>query len=162
MGEHAMSVGRGQLLRRLAQAWEAFQQSYAGLAEAELLEPGVTGAWSIKDVIAHVTWWEEEALTHLPLILAGGRPPRYSVTYGGIDAFNARMTAQKKALSLAEVLGQREEVRRRLIAFIESAPGDQVSGETRFRRRLRLDTYGHYAKHARAIRNWRGRSGRSH
>src|SRR3989454_12763500 len=96
MGEHAMSVGRGQLLRRLAQAWEAFQQSYAGLAEAELLEPGVTGAWSIKDVIAHVTWWEEEALTHLPLILAGGRPPRYSVTYGGIAAFNARMTEQDR------------------------------------------------------------------
>src|SRR5256885_3394860 len=52
----------------------------------------------------------------------------------------------------------RDAVHRRLIALIESAPGNQVSGETRFRRRLRLDTYGHYAKHARAIRNWRERS----
>jgi len=154
-------VDRRQLLKRLEEAWEALKESYAGLSDAELLEPGVAGAWSVRDVIAHVTWWEEEALTHLPLILAGGRPPRYSVTYGGIDAFNAKMTAQKKDLSLAEVIGQRDEVHRRLIAFIESAPGDQVSGETRFRRRLRLDTYGHYAKHARAIRNWREQSGRS-
>ena len=154
-------MDRRQLLKRLEEAWEALKESYAGLSDGELLEPGVAGVWSVRDVIAHVTWWEEEALTHLPLILAGGRPPRYSVTYGGIDAFNAKMTAQKKDLSLAEVIGQRDEVHRRLIAFIESAPGDQVSGETRFRRRLRLDTYGHYAKHARAIRNWREQRGRS-
>jgi hypothetical protein len=148
-------VNRGQLLKRIDQAWEAFKQSYTGLQDAELLEPGVTGGWSIKDIIAHVTWWEEEALTHLPLILTGGRPPRYSVTYGGIDAFNARMTEQRKDLPLAEVLRQRDDVHRRLIAFIESAPEDQATGDTRFRRRLRLDTYGHYPKHARAIRIWR-------
>jgi hypothetical protein len=155
-------VDREQLLKRLDQAWEAFKQSYAGLTDAELLESGVTGAWSIKDIIAHVTWWEEEALTHLPLILAGGRPPRYSVTYGGIDAFNARMTAQRKNLPLAEVLRQRDEVHCRLIAFIESAPDDQTTGDTRFRRRLRLDTYGHYPKHARAIRTWRERRSTLH
>jgi hypothetical protein len=148
-------VDRGQLLKRLDTAWEAFKQSYAGLPDEELLELGVTGAWSIKDIIAHVTWWEEEALTHLPLILTGGRPPRYSVTYGGIDAFNARMTEKRKDWSLAEVLQQRDDVHRRLIAFIERAPADQATGDTRFRRRLRLDTYGHYPKHARAIRSWR-------
>jgi len=109
----------------------------------------------VKDIIAHVTWWEEEALTHLPLIVAGGRPPRYSVTYGGIDAFNAKMTKQRQNLTLAEVLRQRDNVHGRLIALVRSAPETQVTGETRFRRRLRLDTYGHYPKHARAIRAWR-------
>jgi hypothetical protein len=148
-------VGRERLLQRLGNAWEALKESYAGLSEPDLLEPGVTGAWSIKDIIAHVTWWEEEALTHLPLILAGGKPPRYSVKYGGIDAFNAGMTEQRKDLSLAEVLRQRDAVHGRLIAFIDTAPETQVTGDTRFRRRLRLDTYGHYPKHARAIRTWR-------
>src|SRR5437773_3833090 len=100
------------------------------------MEAGVTGAWSVRDIIAHVTWWEEEALTHLPLILAGGRPPRYSVTYGGIDAFNATMTKQRKDLSLAEVVRQRDDVHRRLIALLRSAPETQVTGETRLRRRL--------------------------
>ncbi len=146
---------RERLLKRLDNAWKALEESYAGLSDAELIEPGVTGAWSVSDIIAHVTWWEEEALTHLPLILTGGRPPRYSVTYGGIDLFNARMTEQRKQLSLAEVRRRRDEVHRRLIAFIERAPETEVTGETRFRRRLRLDTYGHYPKHARAIRQWR-------
>jgi hypothetical protein len=150
-------MDRERLLKRLDKAWDAFQESYAGLSEAELLVPGVTGAWSIKDIIAHVSWWEEEALKHLPLILAGGRPPRYSVTYGGIDAFNARMTERKKDLSHTEVLRQRDDIHRRLVALIQSAPEAQMTRETRFRRRLRLDTYGHYPKHARAIRTWRER-----
>jgi len=154
-GVETKAGGVQQLLKRLDAAWRAFTQSYAGLPEPDLLQPGVTGAWSVRDIIAHVTIWEREALKHLPLILGGGRPPRYSVTYGGIDAFNARTTEQNKHLSLADVLRQQEAVHGRLIALVEGLPADQLGGHTRFRRRLRLDTYGHYPLHARAIREWR-------
>ena len=82
-------MDRPGLLKRLDTAWGAFQDSYAGLPAAELMEPGVTGDWSVRDILAHVTTWEEEALKYLPLILEGGTPPRYRATYGGIDAFNA-------------------------------------------------------------------------
>jgi hypothetical protein len=151
-------MNRSQLLNRVDTAWEALKASYTGLSDSELLEPGVTGTWSVRDIIAHVTWWEEEALTHLPRILEGERPPKYSVTYGGIDAFNAQMTEEKRNLSLSEVLKQRDETHSRLNDFIQSVPEDQIAQETRFRRRLRLDTYSHYPKHAEAIRKWRERS----
>jgi hypothetical protein len=144
------------MLDRIARAWAHFEASYAGLSDAELLTPGVTGHWSVRDIIAHVTWWEEEALAHLPLIREGGRPPRYSVTYGGIDAFNALMTERRRHLPLAEVLRQHEGVHARLLEYVRSAPEELYARETRFRRRLRLDTYGHYPIHARAIRAWRG------
>ena len=152
-------MDRSQLLKRLDRAWEALKASYVGLSDAELMAPGVTGDWSVKDTIAHVTWWEEEALTHLPLILAGGRPARYSVRYGGIDAFNDQMMEQKRKLSLSEVLRQQDDAHRRLIDFIQSVPEGQIAQETRFRRRLRLDTYSHYPKHAEAIRKWRDARG---
>ena len=71
------------VLKRLDGAWEDLLESYAGLSDSELLVPGVTRDCSVRDIITHVTWWEEEALTHLPRILAGGKPPRYSVSYGG-------------------------------------------------------------------------------
>ena len=144
-----------QVLQRLDSAWADFEDSYAGLSEAELLTPGVTGQWSVRDIIAHVTWWEEEALEHLPLIRDGGRPPRYSVKYGGIDAFNAMRTAQRRHLSLAEVLRQHDDVHERLIAYVAAAPEELYARETRFRRRLRLDTFAHYPIHARAVRAWR-------
>jgi hypothetical protein len=151
-------MNRQQLLKQLNKAWTAFRESYAGLSDSQLTEPDVAGHWSVKDIIAHVTWWEEEALKHLPLILKGGRPPRYSIQYGGIDAFNAQMTEQKRDLSLSDVLRQLEETHRRLIDYIQSAPEEQFTQGTRFRRRLRLDTYSHYPKHAQAIREWRERS----
>jgi hypothetical protein len=147
-----------QVLRRLDAAWADFEASYAGLSDAQLLIPGVQGQWSVRDIIAHVTWWEEEALKHLPLVHQGGRPPRYSVQYGGIDAFNALMTERRRHLALAEVLRQHDDVHARLLAYARAAPEELYARETRFRRRLRLDTYGHYPLHAKVIRAWRERS----
>ena len=146
-----------KLLAKLDGAWTEFRESYAGLPDEQLLQPGVTGEWSVRDTIAHVTWWEEEALKHLPLIQAGGRPPRYSTTYGGIDAFNALNTELKRDLSLADVQRAFEETHRRLVAYIRTVPPEQLAGDTRFRRRLRLDAYGHYPIHTQEIRNWRRR-----
>ena len=150
-------MNRQQLLQKVDQAWAQIKESYAGLSDSQLTEPDVMGDWSVKDILAHVTWWEEEALKHLPLIIKEGRPPRYSTQYGGIDAFNALMTERRQDLSLADVLQQQEETHRRLIDYLQSAPEEQFTQETRFRHRLRLDTYSHYAQHAKAIREWRER-----
>jgi hypothetical protein len=155
-----MSMDRQQLLKQLDKAWVALKESYAGLSDSELAEPGVMGNWSVRDILGHVTTWEEEALKYLPLILEGGRPPRYSTKYGGIDAFNAQMTEQKRDRALSEVLQQLDETHRRLIDYVHIAPEEQFTHETRFRRRLRLDTYSHYPQHTRAITEWRRQSGR--
>jgi uncharacterized protein YdhG (YjbR/CyaY superfamily) len=150
-------VTRSRLLKRVEARWQELVASYADLSAADMTERGVTGTWSVKDIVAHVTVWEEEALSHLPAILAGRRPPRYSVTHGGIDAFNAQMTERNRELSLAEVLRRRDATHRRLVEFIRSVPESACASDTRFRRRLRLDTYGHYAIHAKAILGWRER-----
>jgi hypothetical protein len=144
-----------KLLAQLDAAWTEFRESYAGLSDDQLVQPGVSDEWSVRDTIAHVTWWDEEALKHLPMILAGGQPPRYSVTYGGIDAFNAKMTAQQRDRSLADVRAQAEATHRRLVAYLRSIPPEQIVAEPRFRRRLRLDTFGHYRLHTEQIRAWR-------
>jgi hypothetical protein len=151
------TMDRRRLLQRLDKGWLEFKESYTGLSDSQILEPGVQGRWSVRDILAHVTTWEEEALIHLPLILEGGRPPRYSTTYGGIDAFNALMTERKRDLPLSEVRRQLDEVHGRLVHYVHRTPEELITREARFRRRLRLDAYGHYPKHARAIRLWRQR-----
>lgn len=151
-------MDKQQLLQRLDKAWVLFKESYAGLSDSQLTEPGVLGNWSVKDILAHVTTWEEETLKDLPFIIQGGKPPLYSIMYGGIDAFNAQMTEQKRGLSLTVILTQLDETHRRLIDYVQTVPEEQFTRETRFRRRLRLDTYSHYPQHAKAIREWRERS----
>jgi hypothetical protein len=65
------------------------------------------------------------------------------------------MTERKKDFSSSDVLTQLDETHGQLIDLIQSTPEDQFIRETRFRHRLRLDTYSHYPKHAEAIRKWR-------
>src|SRR5713226_3184308 len=89
-GDTLRIMDKQQLLKRLETAWTALKESYTGLSDAQLLEPGVMGDWSVKEILAHLTIWEEEALKYLPLLSNGEKPPRY-VRYGGIDAFNAQM-----------------------------------------------------------------------
>lgn len=151
----APEIRVARMLDQLDVAWQDFQGTYAGLTEAQLLIPGVTGDWSVRDLIAHVAWWDAEAITHLPLVLRDEPLPRYSRLYGGIDAFNALMTERKRGLSLDEVRREFVETHGRLVAFIESVPPAEIVARPRFRHRLKLDTFGHYPIHAADIRAWR-------
>ena len=46
-----------EALRTERNRWEAV---LAEVSEARMTEPGVAGEWSVKDIIAHVTWFERE------------------------------------------------------------------------------------------------------
>ena len=140
-----------QLLDRLEREWKMFLQSFEGLPDNVLMEPGAVGHWSVRDVLAHVTTWEEESLKALPLILNDELLPRY----GGIDAFNAREQERKRNLSLEQVKKELAATHQNLIAFLEKAPDSAFTTGSRFLRRLRLDTYNHYREHATQIIAWR-------
>ncbi|HNT54344.1 MAG TPA: maleylpyruvate isomerase N-terminal domain-containing protein [Anaerolineaceae bacterium] len=146
-----------QIIDKINQGWLDLQSAWAGLSDAQLTQPGVTEDWSVRDILAHVSWWEEESLKHLPDILAGKQPPRYSATYGGIDAFNALMTRQWQNLPLPEVLQKINATHERLVAYLAGLDEEPFKTETRFRRRLGWDSYKHYPIHAQAIREWRER-----
>ena len=152
-------MNKQQFIKKLDSAWSAFESSYAGLPDSKLTQPGVVDAWSVKDLLAHITTWELEALKYLPVILAGSRPPRYSTQYGGLDAFNALMTERKRELPLAEVRRQLAETHAQLVDYVQTAPEDQFALPTPFRHRLRLETTSHYNLHARMILDWRDRAG---
>lgn len=152
-------MNKQQLFNKIGTAWGALQAAYDGLSAAQMVQPGITGDWSVKDILGHVTTWEEEALKHLPHILEGVRPPRYADLYGGIDAFNALKAAENRSRSLEEVLARFRETHDQLVAYIAAAPDEQITRETRFRRRIRLDSYSHYPVHTQAILEWRERQG---
>jgi hypothetical protein len=146
-----------QVIAKLENAWSDFRESYAGMDDTRLLEPGVIEDWSVKDLMAHVSWWEEEALKYLPYALEGKRPPRYKDQYGGIDAFNAKMTELKRGLSLGEVRRYMADTHNKLLAYLQTIPEEPFKTETRFRHRLRMDTFSHYPVHTEAILEWRSK-----
>ena len=80
---------------------------------AAMLEQGVVPGWSVKDLLAHVATWEEEAVQALQLIVQGKRPPRY----GGVDGFNARRHELHASLSLPEARDRLRESHRAAFGY---------------------------------------------
>ena len=144
-------MNRNQLLARIDRQWRALNEALSGLPDAVMLEKGVVEGWSAKDVIAHVATWDGEALKALPLIMQGRRPPRY----GGVDNFNARQYDTNARLGLFEARETLIATHQRLLDFLTTVPESWFATETRFRHRLRLDTWGHYPEHTEAILKWR-------
>lgn len=142
------------LFRRINAAWTELQDAISGLPDETLVEPGAVGEWSVRDLLAHVTTWEEEALKALPVILQGGKLPRYA-SQGGIDAFNARQQEAKRGLSLERLRVEMNATHQRLLGALDRTAESAYAKEGRFLRRLRLDTYGHWRLHAADVRRWR-------
>ncbi|MCO5221426.1 MAG: ClbS/DfsB family four-helix bundle protein [Thermomicrobiales bacterium] len=150
----AQSV-RDRLRTTIESRWNALLDSFDGLTDAQMVEPGVVGDWSVKDVLAHITTWEAEALHHLPAIAEGKKPPTYASRYGSLDEFNARKFEENHARSLDEVRERLLDVHTQLLAYLETVPDELLHSKQRFRSRLRWDTYSHYAMHTAHIREWR-------
>jgi uncharacterized damage-inducible protein DinB len=128
-------------------------ESLQGLPDYYALQPGTVGRWSVRDILAHISTWEEEFMKVLPLILEGKRLPRYD----GIDVLNDREQQRKRDLSLEEVREQLTATHERLMSMLRGRPEVTSRTANRLRRRLRLDTYGHYREtdHAGQIGAWR-------
>jgi len=141
-------------LQRLEQEWRAFLKTWQGLPGNILLQTGAVGHWSIRDVMAHISTWEEEARKALPLVLESKPLLRYM----GIDAFNAREQERKQHLSLEQVKEALFATHERLINFLQDVPESAFS-LPRFTKRLRLDTTGHYREHTVQITTWRTERG---
>jgi hypothetical protein len=141
-------------LERLEREWQALINTWKGLPEDVLLQPGAVGYWSVRDVMSHIATWNEEALKALPLILEGRPLPRYM----GIDAFNAREQARKQYLSLEQVKKELPVTYHKLTDYLQNLP-ETAFGSPRFSKRLRLDTIGHYREHTAQIAAWRAQQG---
>lgn len=147
-------------LNEIATAWEDFHASCAGLDDEQLLKPGVAGDWSVRDILAHVAVWDDEALRALPEIAAGRREE----AYGGpedVDAFNARKTEELRGMPLDEVRDLMDNSHRQLLDYLQGlAPvGIAAENEATFRERLAGDTWMHYPEHAASIRSFREAKG---
>lgn len=148
-------MNKQQIIDHIESRWAEFNRSLEGFNESQMNQPGPDGGWSIKDILAHVRAWEEEALKALLIIVEGKRLPRYKDLYGGINAFNAMIHEKNKDLPLDKALKQLEETHNKLLGYLQSIPEDQFDGRTRFRRRLAADTYNHYPEHTETINELR-------
>ncbi len=54
---------REELVRNVRESRGRWEESLSRVPAARMEEPGVAGQWSVKDVIAHTTWFERQMIS---------------------------------------------------------------------------------------------------
>jgi|SRR5690606_1283611 uncharacterized damage-inducible protein DinB len=149
-----------ELLRTSRAEWDAL---LAQIPERWMTEPGAAGYWSVKDVIAHLTYHERWYADRLEEQLRGERYTPQPIDLMPFDERNEIVYQQNRDRSLADVLAESRLAFQRLIegveahteAFLtephefEGAPGPVLIWQM-----LRGDVYNHYPQHIPSVREW--------
>ncbi len=133
------SPTRADLLERVHEAYREFSEAIADVPPDMLTTAGTCGAWSVRDVMAHVGADEQWMAGQLEALLSGELPTALSC-YGSDtppppemdwsqDGRNAWQHERLRALSLDDVRALANEGHARLLAAIESFSDEQLSEE---------------------------------
>jgi hypothetical protein len=144
--------------------WEAL---LAEAGDARLTEPGVEGDWSLKDIIAHLTYFETWATNCLMAIRRGEPLPQPEYQGLSVDEENALIHERQRSLPLTDVLRASQISFQRSIASVQGLH-DADLYDVEFTRAygvewtlhdlLAGDTYGHYRDHIAPVRAWLDRT----
>src|SRR5947209_504513 len=89
---------KDELLDLIQAAYKRFQELLAPLTEEQMNERGVTGEWSVKDILIHLTSWELHSIIRIQ-IAAYGLPLKLRWTVEdeeGYDRKNAEIYAANR------------------------------------------------------------------
>lgn len=152
---------RKELLAQLEAVRDQVEDLLAGLNPALMEEPALPGGWSAKDVLAHITAWEVDALTNLGKVKRGVKPGTTRWTAAKIQAQNDQWHAEMKDRPLERVLadfrGARRQTRRLLEGMSDKeahAPADWLQGRS-IVDYIASHTSNHEAEHLEHLRAWR-------
>jgi hypothetical protein len=89
---------------------------------------GVEGDWSVKDLIAHLTWYERAVVEGAQQILTSGTVTRRRAS---LDENNAQIAAASRNRSVKEVQDEAEKVFAQLLLVVNACP-DQILNDPTF------------------------------
>ncbi|MEO7076289.1 MAG: DinB family protein [Ktedonobacterales bacterium] len=146
MGQTNSATSKAQLLEELRNEQTQWEALLHEIGEAHMTQPGVEGEWSIKDIVAHLTFWRrrtvgrfQAALRHEP-----PPPPPWPTRFGTEDEISARDEntawdevnawnyAANRDRPLADVLRESREVFAQLVETLDAFPTSDLLDPTRF------------------------------
>jgi uncharacterized damage-inducible protein DinB len=144
-------------LKEARAEWEAL---LAQIDEACMNQPGATGKWSVKDVIAHVAWSELEMV---PLLNTHSLADASELWNLSEDERNEIVYQQNRDRSLRDVVNEERKAYADMLAAIESLSDEALNDPGRFKgmpqdwipwRIVDGCSSRHYRDHAAQLREW--------
>jgi len=146
--------------------WDALLNT---IDEERMLQPDVEGAWSVKDVIAHIAAYEDWAASVLESAHSGkkfivGDEGEYRET---TDSRNARLYEMSRYRDLSEVRTASQQTFQRLVAAIQALSEEDLFEPHRFDdlfdpflkdipmvKLAMTNSYEHYREHIPPLQAW--------
>ena len=106
--------------------WEA---ALAQMDEQRMLQPGIVGTWSVKDLIAHVSWYEREMVTVIRLHVFTGSQ------WWALpdDERNAMIYQQNSQRPLQEIVHEGQRSYTELLEAVQSLSDEDLNDPHHFR-----------------------------
>ena len=145
-----------ELLLAARAEWE---QLLAQIDKARMTEPDVAGEWSVKDIIAHITWHEREMIGVLQARALVGSEWWDLPT----DERNRLIFEQNRHRSLDNVLAEAQPVWAQLHDLVRGLSDEELNDPGRFRdmpaqwapwQLVADNTFDHYRQHIPTVRAW--------
>ncbi len=146
-----------ELLEDGRAAWEAL---LARVPPDRWTSPGAVGGWSVKDLVAHIAWGEEETVQLL-------RTHDFALGSGlwllEPDERNRMIYGQRRRWPLDLIIGYEAETWANLRSLIVTLDDDDLNDPGRFTalplqwrpwQFIASNTFGHYDAHAPAVEAW--------
>jgi hypothetical protein len=151
-----------EILKAERAQWNALLAE-VGIDRMEI--PGVEGTWSVKELVAHLTWYERAVVDAAGRVMSGGKFTRPGDGAGGIDERNERIAAASRARPAGDVLAEADEVFGKLLRVIAACPDDLLNDARLLGlpddippwMRVANNSYAHYREHAESLRAWLAR-----
>ena len=134
-----------QVLARMDEGWEAFSRAVHALPPQQLEEKLGEGAWTRKQMLAHIGVWHDLAGERLAAFLDSGRPVALEE---GEDAVNARAARSAVGRTSGEIVLVLEESYRHLRRRVAMLTDEQLAARDAWAARtIAGNSYGHYGEH---------------
>ena len=150
---------KATLLKTLTETRAAWEALLAQIDEELKQRPGAAGKWSVKDVIAHVTWGESEIAPVLRThILAGSELWNLSD-----DERNEIMYQQNKDRPLYDIVNEERQAYTTLLEAVQTLSDEDLNDPHRFKNMpqewspwqlIAGNSFKHYEDHMPSIREW--------
>lgn len=148
-----------KLLDTIRSGRDQWDSLLAKIDTSDMARSGAKGTWSVKDIIAHITWYEREIVAVLQ------ERALISSNLWNLTQEERNEAIYKKYLNstLKEVLAESKETIHRLLDVIQSLSQDELINPRHYRNMpeewvpwelIAENTYKHYQQHIRSLREW--------
>ena len=118
------------LFEAMSRERTALLDAINGLPAERLDQKGVVGAWSIKNVLAHLVAWESAVTDFLPARIAtGARPAIFALIGDDEDGWNAQQVAACEHLTPQQQLDEFEQSRQALLQVLRNLDDETLNRE---------------------------------